>query len=224
MKDRLRPPHAGVMTTNTGRGARPGDQTQTAADLETEWAADPRWSDVTRDYTSARLRTEGVFDQKYGRFEARLKLPRGAGIWPAFWLLGTSHTTRGWPECGELDIMELRGSEPGINHGSAHGPGYSGGNPKTASYTLSGGGSFAEDFHVFAIEWSPGEVHWFVDGDHYHAIRAADMPVEQRWVFDDGPMFVILNVAVGGWFGGAVDDSVFPQSMYVDYVRVYARE
>jgi beta-glucanase (GH16 family) len=173
-------------------------------------------------YTSARIRTEGLFDQRYGRFEARLRLPRGAGIWPAFWLLGTSYPSVGWPDCGELDVMELRGSEPAVVHGSAHGPGYSGGNPKTARYTLPEG-TFADGFHVFAIEWSPGEVHWFVDDEHYHAIRAADMPPEQRWVYDDGPMFVILNVAVGGWFGGEVDDAIFPQAMTVDYVRVYRR-
>jgi beta-glucanase (GH16 family) len=174
------------------------------------------------EYTSARLRTEGLLDQKYGKFEARIKLPTGGGLWPAFWLLGSTHTSRGWPECGELDIMEARGSEPEVNHGSAHGPGYSGGNPKTAAYTLDAG-SFADGFHVFTLEWSPGEVHWFVDGNHYHALRAVDMPPDQRWVFDDGSMFMILDLAVGGWFGGEVDDSVFPQSMVVDYVRVYER-
>ena len=175
------------------------------------------------DYTSARLRTEGLLDQKYGRFEARIKLPTGAGLWPAFWLLGSNHASVGWPECGELDIMEARGSEPAINHGSAHGPGYSGNNPKSASFTLDGT-SFADDFHVFTLEWGPGEAHWFVDGDHYHALRAIDMPADQRWVFDDGPMFVILDLAVGGWFGGEVDDSIFPRTMVVDYVRAWERE
>ncbi|HVK77322.1 MAG TPA: glycoside hydrolase family 16 protein [Kofleriaceae bacterium] len=173
-------------------------------------------------YTSARLRTEGLLDQRYGRFEARIKLPTGAGIWPAFWLLGSRFAQVSWPECGELDIMELRGSEPDVVHGSAHGPGYSGGNPKTDRFELATG-TFADDYHLFSVEWSPGEVHWFVDDHHYHAIRAIDMPAGQRWVFDDGPMFVILNVAVGGWFGGEVDDRIFPQSMYVDHVRVYER-
>jgi beta-glucanase (GH16 family) len=172
------------------------------------------------DYTSARLRSEGRFEHGYGRFEASIKLPTGAGLWPAFWLLSTEHDTVGWPECGELDIMELRGSEPGVVHGSAHGPGYSGANPKTNKYQLGADRSFADGFHTFALEWSPGEVHWFVDGKHFHAIRQAEMPREHRWVFD-GEMFLILNVAVGGWFGGDVDDSVFPQTMEVDYVRVY---
>ena len=171
-------------------------------------------------YTSARIRTQGLFEQRYGRFEARIKLPKGAGIWPAFWLLGSNLPTAGWPGCGELDIMEQRGSEPAVIHGSAHGPGYSGANPKTARFVGQGAG-FADDFHDLAIEWWPGEVHWFVDSHHYHAIRAVDMPDGQRWVFDDTPMFIILNVAVGGWFGGEVDDAVFPQSMLVDYVRVY---
>jgi beta-glucanase (GH16 family) len=173
------------------------------------------------EYTSARLRTQGKFDQAYGRFEARVKLPEGQGLWPAFWMLSTKYNTVGWPECGELDIMEVRGSEPGVVHGSAHGPGYSGGNPKSDSYTLPGGKSFSDDFHVFSLEWSPGEVHWFVDGNHYHAIEKSELGPGQRWVYDDNSMFVILNVAVGGWFGGDVDPSVFPQTMEVDYVRVY---
>jgi len=173
-------------------------------------------------YTSARLHSAGHLDQAYGRFEARIKLPTGAGIWPAFWLLGSNFSSVSWPACGELDIMEARGSEPAVNHGSAHGPGYSGVNPRTASYRLDGGRTFHDDFHVFSIEWSPGEVHWFIDGDHYHAITAATMVAGHQWVFDHR-MFVILDVAVGGQFVGAVDDSVLPQSMYVDYVRVYQR-
>ncbi len=176
----------------------------------------------SNDYTSARIRTSASFAQTYGRFEARLKLPTGAGIWPAFWLLGSNFASAGWPGCGELDIMELRGSEPGVTHGSAHGPGYSGGNPKTASYALPGGASFNDGFHVFAIEWAPGEVHWFLDDHHFHAITEATMAAEHRWVFDHD-MFVILNLAVGGWFGGAVDDAVFPQTMMVDWVRAHER-
>jgi len=174
------------------------------------------------DYTSARLSTADHFTQQYGRFEARIRLPVGQGIWPAFWLLGADIASAGWPECGEVDIMEARGDEPSTNHGSAHGPGYSGVNPRTASYRLDGGRTFHDDFHVFSIEWSPGEVHWFIDGDHYHAITAATMVAGHQWVFDHR-MFVILDVAVGGQFVGAVDDSVLPQSMYVDYVRVYQR-
>jgi beta-glucanase (GH16 family) len=174
------------------------------------------------DYTSARLQTRGKLDQQYGRFEARIKLPTGPGMWPAFWLLGSSIDSVGWPECGELDIMEARGSEPATNHGSAHGPGYSGNNPHSAPYTLDDG-SFHDDFHVFSIEWSPGEAHWFVDGDHYHAVTLDTMPDGQRWVFD-GSMFIILDAAVGGWFGGDVDDGIFPQQMVVDYVRAYQAE
>jgi beta-glucanase (GH16 family) len=172
------------------------------------------------EYTSARLRTQDRFQQRYGRFEARMRLPEGAGLWPAFWLLGSNLASAGWPACGELDVMEHRGREPGTIHGSAHGPGYSGDNPKTDSYTLPAGDSFADDYHVFAIEWSPDEVHWFVDKAHYHALRADSMPSGQPWVFD-GPMFMIVNLAVGGWFGGDVDDAIFPRSMQVDYVRAY---
>lgn len=174
------------------------------------------------DYTSARLSTADHFTQQYGRFEARIRLPVGQGIWPAFWLLGADIASAGWPECGEVDIMEARGDEPSTNHGSAHGPGYSGVNPHSAPYHLPGA-RFADDFHVFAAEWGPGELHWFVDGHHYHAVTAASLPPEHRWVFDDRPMFVLLDVAVGGTFAGEVDDSIFPQSMVVDYVRVYEK-
>jgi beta-glucanase (GH16 family) len=173
----------------------------------------------TNQYTSARLRTQGLFEQRYGRFEARLQLPRGRGLWPAFWTLGSNLATAGWPGCGELDIMEQRGREPSVIHGSAHGPGYSGSNPKTASYI--GDAALPDAFHDYAIEWWPGEIHWFVDDHHYLAVRAQDLVTGQRWVFDDGPMFIILDLAVGGTFGGTVDDSVFPQSLVVDHIRVY---
>jgi beta-glucanase (GH16 family) len=172
-----------------------------------------------RQYTSARIRTQGLLDQRYGRFEARLKLPQGAGLWPAFWMLGSNLAAAGWPGCGELDIMEQRGSEPAVIHGSAHGPGYAGANPKTARYE--GRGAFVDEFHDYAVEWSPGEVHWFVDDHHYHALRAVDLPAGQRWVFDDTSMFLILNLAVGGRFAGEVDDRVFPQALIVDHVRAY---
>ena len=175
---------------------------------------------ANNEYTSARLRTQDRFEQRYGRFEARMRLPEGAGLWPAFWLLGANLASAGWPACGEIDVMEHRGSDPGTIHGSAHGPGYSGDNPKTDSYTLPGNDSFADDYHVFAVEWSPGEVHWYVDGKQYHALTADSMPSGQPWVFD-GEMFMIVNLAVGGWFGGDVDDTIFPRSMQVDYVRAY---
>jgi len=171
-------------------------------------------------FTSARLKTQGRFAARYGRIESRIRLPFGQGIWPAFWMLGTSITSAGWPACGEIDIMENIGREPSINHGGVHGPGYSGGNSISGLYTLPGSARFADDFHVFAIEWAPGTVKLFVDGTAYKTVTAASLPAGAPWVFDN-PFFLILNVAVGGNFPGAPDATTqFPQQMMVDYVRV----
>jgi beta-glucanase (GH16 family) len=172
-------------------------------------------------YTSARIRTQGKLEQLYGKFEARIKLPTGRGIWPAFWLLGANLGQVGWPACGELDIMEARGDEPSTNHGSAHGPGYSGGNPLSKAYDLPNNANFADGFHVFTVEWQPGVVRWFVDGEQYHSITEAQMSAGKQWVFDS-PMFIIFDLAVGGAFSGDPDSTtVFPQEMVIDYVRVY---
>lgn len=178
---------------------------------------------VTRNYTSARLKTQGKFSQAYGRFEARVKIPRGQGIWPAFWMLGDDIEKPGWPQCGEIDIMENIGKEPGMVHGTIHGPGYSGEKGISSSYSLPGGQKFADDFHVFALEWEPKAIRFYVD-DHLYATRTpADLPPGTRWVYDH-PFFILLNVAVGGYWPGNPDDStVFPQTMLVDYVRVYER-
>jgi beta-glucanase (GH16 family) len=178
---------------------------------------------IKRDYTSARLLTRGKFTQRYGRFEARLKLPFGQGIWPAFWMLGANIDSVSWPTCGEIDIMESVGREPSINHGSLHGPGYSGGSPLTGIYTLPDGQKFADDFHTFAIEWEPTAIRFYVDGNLYQTKTAADAAGRQ-WVFDH-PFFIILNLAVGGSFPGSPDATTsFPQTLTVDYVRVYADE
>jgi beta-glucanase (GH16 family) len=173
-----------------------------------------------RDYTSGRINTYQLFAQKRGRFEARIKLPIGQGIWPAFWLLGADFETTGWPNCGEIDIMEYRGQEPSIVHGSLHGPGYSGGSAITGHYELDGEG-FNEDFHVFAVEWDSGRISWLIDGASYQTFTPDDLPEGASWVFED-PFFIILNVAVGGHFVGPPDESTsFPQTMLVDWVRVY---
>jgi beta-glucanase (GH16 family) len=177
-------------------------------------------------YTSARINTRGHFQQARGRFEARLRLPSGQGLWPAFWLLGADISQVPWPGCGEIDIMEYRGQEPSVVHGSLHGPGYSGGSALTQAFTLPVG-RFDTGFHVFAVDWSAERVTWSVDGIEYRTVTPADLPkdangVRASWVFDH-PFFVILNVAVGGSFvGGPGPDTSFPQTMTVDYVRVYA--
>jgi beta-glucanase (GH16 family) len=178
-----------------------------------------------RNYTSARLKTQGRFEQMYGKFEARIKLPQGQGIWPAFWMLGNDFgTTARWPDCGEIDIMENIGKEPAIVHGTIHGPGYSGGQGPSAAFALPGGRKFADDFHVFAIEWDPDVIRWYVDGTLYGTqTRASAGAAGKKWVFDH-PFFLILNVAVGGnWPGSPDGATVFPQKMLVDYVRVHQR-
>jgi beta-glucanase (GH16 family) len=178
---------------------------------------------ILRDYTSARLKTQGLFSQAYGRFEARLKLPYGRGIWPAFWMLGTDIQSAGWPACGEIDIMENVGHEPGVVYSTVHGPGYSGADGVGGSVTLPAGGRFADDFHVFAVEWEPDVLRFFVDGQLHQARTPATLPAGRRWVFDH-PFFLLLNVAVGGQWPGPPDEAtVFPQQMLVDYVRVYRR-
>jgi beta-glucanase (GH16 family) len=174
-----------------------------------------------RNYTSGRINTRGLFDQTRGRFEARIRLPVGQGIWPAFWLLGANFVEVGWPGCGEIDIMEYRGQQPHIVQGSLHGPGYSGGSALTGTFSLAGEQGFDSDFHVFAVEWNANSISWTVDGALYQTKTTNDLPEGARWVFDH-PFFIILNVAVGGGFVGSPDASTsFPQTMLVDWVRVY---
>ena len=178
---------------------------------------------VQREYTSARLKTEGHFSQRYGRFEARIQIPSGQGAWPAFWMLGDDFSSKGWPGCGEIDIMESAGADSGKIQGSLHGPGYSGKKPLTAAYQLPRG-RFSDSFHVFAVEWEPEVVRFYVDNELYARRTPNDLQPGKPWVFDH-PFFVLLNLAVGGDFPGRPGEStVFPQRMQVDYVRVYARK
>jgi beta-glucanase (GH16 family) len=168
-----------------------------------------------RQYTSARLKTEGKKTFTYGRIEGRMKLPYGQGIWPAFWMLGGNS----WPANGEIDIMEHLGREPSIVHGTIHGPGYSAANGPTAAFTLPGGAKVADDFHVFAIEWETNAIRWYVDGNLYSTKTPADIK-GNTWVFDH-PFFIILNLAVGGeWPGNPDATTVFPQKMVIDYIHV----
>ena len=177
---------------------------------------------VTWDYTSARLKTQGKFSQTYGRFEARIKVPYGQGLWPAFWMLGDDIDRVDWPGCGEIDIMENIGKEPSIIHGSIHGPGHTG-EEIEAHYALPDGKRFADDFHLFAVEWEPEVVRFYVDDDLYATRTRAELRAGQRWVFDHR-FFLLLNVAVGGdWPGNPDSSTIFPQRMLVDYVRVYRR-
>ncbi|MCJ7467900.1 MAG: glycoside hydrolase family 16 protein [Maribacter sp.] len=169
-------------------------------------------------YTSARLMTKGLFEQMYGRFEARIRLPHGQGMWPAFWLLGANDDQAPWPQIGEIDIMENRGQEPTLISGTVHGPGYSAGESITKSYTLVND-RFDTGFHIFGIEWGPEYINFYVDDVLYNQITPTDVPGE--WVFDH-PFYLIINLAVGGTYVGSPNsETTFPQTMLVDYVRVY---
>ncbi len=171
------------------------------------------------DYTSARIRSINQGDWTYGKMEARIKLPIGQGIWPAFWMMPTNSEYGGWPASGEIDIMEFLGHQPAITYGTLH-YGYEGNHQYMGiSYTLPSG-TFSGSFHDFTVEWEEDKIRWYVDGNLYQTITEADLG-SYPWVFDQDFHF-ILNVAVGGNWPGSPDGSTsFPQTMEVDYVRVY---
>ncbi len=175
-------------------------------------------------YTSARLLTKDLFEQQYGRFEARIRLPFGQGIWPAFWMLGADIDENPWPGAGEIDIMEYRGQEPTVLIGSVHGPGYSGGDAISKEYILEND-RFDTGFHIFGIEWGPDFVNYYVDDVLYNQITPEDVDEETDgegvWVFNK-PFYILMNLAVGGTFVGSPNaETQFPQTMLIDYVRVY---
>jgi beta-glucanase (GH16 family) len=170
------------------------------------------------DYTSGRIITRGLFEVMHGRVEARMKLPWGQGLWSAFWLLGANIDEVSWPQCGEIDIMEYRGQEQSRIHGSVHGPDYSAGDAVTKKFDLYND-RFDTDFHIFAVEWDSEEIRFYVDNQIYFTILPEDIPGE--WVFDNN-FNIILNLAVGGTYVSPPNEyTVFPQTMTVDYVRVY---
>jgi beta-glucanase (GH16 family) len=169
-------------------------------------------------YTSARLKTQGLQSFQYGRIEARLKVPAGAGVWPAFWMLGADFDGKNWPDCGEVDIMEYIGKEPDLIMGTLHGPGYSGalGFSKWNRQKY----NIADDFHTYAVEWEPDRVTWFYDGAEYFTVTPADVG-DRKWVFEH-PFFIILNLALGGQLAGPIGlQTAFPAQLQVDYVRVF---
>ncbi|MEO0323564.1 MAG: glycoside hydrolase family 16 protein [Myxococcota bacterium] len=175
-------------------------------------------------FTSGRIKTQGLFEQRYGRFEARMRLPGpGAGLWPAFWMLGSEFGDESsnvpWPFVGEIDVMENIGDEETI-YGTVHGPGYSGGD-SIGRRLVTPGEDYTADFHVYRVDWDPSSIRWYVDGDLYFTLQVGDTPGD--WVFDT-PFFMILNLAVGGSFPGSPTDATpFPAELVVDWVRVYER-
>jgi len=172
-------------------------------------------------YTSARLNTAGKFAQEYGRFEARIQVPSGQGVWPAFWMLGADIDSAPWPACGEIDIMENVGSAPYTVYGTTHGPGPGNYPDDGLSGAFSASTPFGTGFHVYAVEWAPGSVEFFVDGTPYWTVTPSLLPAGASWVWEQ-PFFILLNFAVGGgWPGSPNAETSFPEEMLVDYVRVY---
>ncbi len=172
-------------------------------------------------YTSARITTGKQFDFTYGRVEARIKLPAGKGIWPAFWLLGADCSKVGYPACGEIDIMEENGGNSSIIHATVHGPGNSGPYSIENKLILAPGSNFPGEYHLFAVDWKPDSIQWYYDGRLYAELTKSQLPDGDQWVFDH-PFVIILNLAVGGtWLGNPDQSTHFPKQMYVDYVRVY---
>jgi beta-glucanase (GH16 family) len=173
-------------------------------------------------YTSARLLTKFTGTWLYGKFEVRAKVPTAPGIWPAFWMLGNNIDSVGWPTSGEIDNMEQIGLHPDTNYGTIHGPGYSGSNGIGGQYILPAGQRFADAYHTFTIVWAPNTISWYVDGNLYETHTPADLPAGKTWVYDH-PFFMLLNMAVGnnsGW-PGIANPSGYPQTMLVDYVKVW---
>lgn len=170
-------------------------------------------------YTSARLVTLGKFSQQYGRFEMRMKIPPGQGLWPAFWMMGISND---WPASGEIDVMEAVGQTPNTLYGSVHEPSSSAPVASASQAYALPSGNLSDAFHVYALEWKPGRLDFYVDNVLYETVTPASMPANGTWEFDRQPFYIILNLAVGGDWPGLPDaNTVFPADLLIDYVRVY---
>ncbi|WP_183086330.1 discoidin domain-containing protein [Mycetocola tolaasinivorans] len=178
-------------------------------------------------YSSGRLNTSHKVHAQYGRFEARVKVPEGKGLWPAFWMMGSSFLDgRPWPNNGEIDIMEVLGHAPEETHGTVHGPGYSGMGGQGGAYTLPDKTNLSKDFHVWAAEWNSEKITFLLDGNEVYTVTRdhVENTLDKAWVFDQ-EFYIILNLAVGGdWPGSPNADTQFPAQMLVDYVRVYQSE
>jgi beta-glucanase (GH16 family) len=168
-------------------------------------------------YTSGRLTTNGIFAQEYGRFEISARAPAGSGLWSSFWIEGNNRDVVGWPACGDINILSVLGVAPATNRGGAHGPGI--GELVRPAYTLNGGATFGQQLHLFAVEWDPTELRFFVDDILYATVTKSDLPSGSQWV-QDHPYFLILDLAVGG-ASGTPDPALFPAELSVDFVRVF---
>lgn len=168
-------------------------------------------------YTATRITTQGKKSFQYGRIEARVKLPQGEGLWPAFWLLGNNITEVGWPRCGEIDVMEYVGKKPGEIFTSLHTQSSFGNTINTETKYIEG---IEEGYHIFEVDWQETQISFAVDGTKVYTYQP-EVYNEETWPFNQ-PFFLLLNLAIGGNFGGPnVDDTIFPQDYYIDYIRVY---
>ncbi len=192
---------------------------------------DERVTFLDRAYTAGRITTKDRYATRYGRIEARMLLPKGRGIWPAFWMLGDTFPEEAWPGAGEIDIMEFRGQDNKAVYANVHGPGYCGSpfdcgtGPVGGAFRFDGPLGFEDKFHVFAVEWDEERIAWFVDDQVYATVQpSAIAAAGGTWVFDE-PFFLLLNLAVGGSFALEDPDATtpFPSTLLVDYVRVYKR-
>jgi beta-glucanase (GH16 family) len=174
-------------------------------------------------YTSAKLTTRGKLGVLPGRVEARIKLPAGQGLWPAFKMLGTTFPATTWPQCGEIDVMENRGSDPRSMSSAWHGPGFFDITYLGRGYTLQNGRNFADDYYDFAVEWDSERVLFFADGTLHYSFTRAEVERLGPWALNQS-FFIVLNLAVGGVFDGdPQSDAIFPATMLIDYVRVYVK-
>ncbi len=225
------PPDPAKWTFDLGAGGWGNHELERYMDARTNVEQDGRGHLVIRatrsrtgEFESARIKTQDRFSFTYGRVAARLKLPRGQGMWPAFWMLGNDIKTAGWPQCGEIDIIENIGREPGTIHGTVHGPGYSGAHGIGASFVFEKPESPSDSYHVYAVDWRVNRMDFLVDGVAYQTITPEKLPAGAKWVYDH-PFFLLVNLAVGGSWPGAPDAStVFPQELSVDWVRVYSNQ
>ena len=181
-------------------------------------------SSGSKQYTSGKVNSSGKFTRTYGRWEARIMLPPGTGFWPAFWMLGINNGCGGWPNCGEIDIIENRGRLANVSSSAMHGPGYSGNTPITHTYNLpqTAANNFFTGYHVFAAEWSDTQVRFYVDSTLHYTVNKSDVQKYGNWVYNHD-FYTLINLAVGGQFDGMQlpPASAFPAKMRIDYVHVY---
>jgi len=170
------------------------------------------------EWTSGKIHTLDKVSFMYGRIEARIKMPKGVGMWPAFWMLGTDIKSNPWPACGEIDIVEAKGVSPKLSFGTVHGPGYSGGDGIGELTTLKSLNH--STYHVYAIEWKPDQIKWLVNDKVFFTLNKADVGAKE-WVFNK-EYYLVLNVAVGGIFTGEIDPDLKSGAMSVDYIRAYS--